>query len=86
MFPSVFITIVTRNKQTVTGTAAILLTTLVFYVVFLQMAVRGNVLLSEFVNNLLVSDKKTYLEKIIGVGNHYFIGVARVPVNLVLGI
>ena len=35
------------------------------------MAERGNVLLSEFASSLFVSDKKRYLEKIIGVGNHH---------------
>ena len=35
------------------------------------MAKRGNILLSELASNLLVSAKKRYLKKIIGVGNHY---------------
>ena len=39
------------------------------------MVVRGNVLLSDFGSNLLVSDKKRYLNKIIGVGNHYLIRI-----------
>ena len=32
----------------------------------------GKVLLNEFATNLLVSDKKKYLEKIIRVGNELF--------------
>ena len=39
------------------------------------MAERGNVLLSEFTSNLLVSDKKRYLEKIGGGGNHHLIPI-----------
>ena len=39
------------------------------------MAERGDVFLSEFASNLFVSDKKTYLEKIIGVGNHHLTAI-----------
>ena len=48
------------------------------------MAVRGNVLLSDFASNLLVSDKKRYLDKIIGVGNCYFIPIDEQQMEVLL--
>ena len=47
------------------------------------MAVRGNVLLSEFASNLLLSDKKSYLE-IIDVGNHYLILINEQQMEVLL--
>ena len=48
------------------------------------MAVRFIVLLSEFASNLLVKDKKRYLEKIIGDGNHYLIPIDEQQMEVLL--
>ena len=43
-------------------------------------------MLSEFASNLFVSDKKRYLEKIVGVGNHHLTPVdeQQMPVLLLV--
>ena len=48
------------------------------------MTVQGNVSLSEFASNSLLSDRKRYLDKIIGVGNHYLLPIYEQQMEVLL--